>query len=212
MKRIFHILLLALLPVTAFAAPEFEEGVQYDPVIPVQPTEAAAGKVEVLEMFWYGCPHCYHLEPLLKEWLANKPDYIEFRRMPALFGENWRLYTQAYYAAEALGVLDKTHTALFERIHKDHKPPKNLDELAAFYAEYGVDEEEFRKAFNSFGVIAKVNRSQEMSKRYGIQGVPAFVVAGKYHTSVTQAGSPETLWQVIDSLAAAEHGQAVAEK
>jgi thiol:disulfide interchange protein DsbA len=177
----------------------FDEGIEYQVIDPPQAT-GDPKHVEVVELFWYGCPHCYQLEPLLKEWLKNKPADVDFVRMPAILGPRWELLTRAYYTAELLGVTDEIHQPLFAAIHDKRRAFRNEDDLAKFFAEHGVDEKAFRDTYNSFGVAAKVNRSREMTKRYGITGVPTMVVNGKYRTSASTAGSHELMLTVVDKL------------
>ena len=146
-------------------------------------------------MFWYGCPHCYHLEPLVEEWLASKPDDVEFVRMPAVLGPNWELYGKAYYTAELLGVLDKVHPALFDAIHKDKKKIRDEAALQKLFVKQGVSAEDFRNTFSSFAVNVKLNNAKQMTKRYAITGVPTVIINGKYSTSASQAGSNDKYHQ-----------------
>jgi thiol:disulfide interchange protein DsbA len=201
---------LAFLPLIASAADgakgEFVEGIEYERVVPAQPVEEP-GKVEVLELFWYGCPHCYHLEPMLEKWRATLPKDVVFRRMPAIFSNpRWELHARAFYTAEALGVLDEIHVPLFEALHKEQRKLANEDELAAFFAQHGVKEEDFKRTFNSFYVTTKVNNAKLMTQRYGIDGVPAMIVDGKYRTDGPAAGSQEGMLRVVDFLIAKERG------
>jgi len=190
--------LLLLLPL-ALPAAGFQEGKEYAAVSPPQPTNDPS-KIEVVELFWYGCPHCYHLEPQLREWLAGQPDDVDFIRMPAILGANWELLGRARYTAELLGVDDKLHQALFDYLHRERKRLRSVDEVRNFFVAHGVSAEDFDNTWNSFGVVAKVNRAKQMSRRYGITGVPAFVIDGKYRTSATQAGSEDKMFEVINML------------
>lgn len=162
--------------------PLFDIAGQYAEVEPPQPT-ADPSRVEVVELFWYGCPHCYTFEPHLKEWLAGKPDHVDFRRTPAVFRKNWIPHAQAYYAAAALGVLDQFHSPLFKALHEDKRQIYTPAELADFVAEQGIDRAAFIDAYNSFAVKSKVKQAIVMTQRYGITGVPAVVINGKYRTS-----------------------------
>lgn len=187
------ILLACALPLVAQAAdPPFQEGKDYVRLsTPAAP--ATSDKVEVIEMFWYGCPHCYDLEPVTKEWLKRKPDHVEFTRIPVAFGASWEPGARAYYAAEALGVLDKIHQPLFDAFHQRRKL-SNEDELAAFFAEHGVDQEAFRKAYNSFQTETQLRRGNQLAQRFGVRGVPAIIVNGKYDVR-----SPR-MFEVVDFL------------
>jgi thiol:disulfide interchange protein DsbA len=182
---------------------DFDEGIDYRVI--ADPARAEPGEdVEVLELFWYGCPHCYHLEPSIKAWLETKPDGVSFRRMPAAASPRWVPHAKAYYAAEQLGVLDKLHEPLFKALHDERRRVLTDEQIIAFAAEQGIDEEKFRAAYNSFPVDMQVRKSGELVRRYNIDGVPAVVVNGKYVTSATQTGGNARMFQVIDYLAAKE--------
>lgn len=173
-------LLLGLVAQISFAA-TYQEGVAYQTIVPEQPT-VTEGKVEIVELFWYGCPHCHRFEPFISRWLKEKPANVEFVRMPAILRPEWAIHARAFYAAEALGVLEKIHAPLFTAIHA-HKQKLNTEEtLMVFFAEHGVSNEDFKKAFKSFSVDAKVRRAEELGRRYGVSGTPAIVVQGKYRT------------------------------
>jgi len=175
------------------------EGFEYELVEPPVPTETG-DKIEVVELFWYGCPHCYHFEPMVKQWLKTKPDNVEFRRVPAVFNEVWALHARAFYTAEALGVVEQMHDPIFVAYHEQHNRLKDEDALAKLFALHGVSEEDFRKTFNSFYIDTKVRRAKALSKDYGIDGVPAIVVNGKYRTGGTVAGGQDQVMAVVDYL------------
>ncbi len=201
MKKLLAFMALVLLALPVFA--EFKEGTEYQLLATPQPT-SSGDKIEVLELFWYGCPHCYHLEADLNVWLKHKPDDVAFVRVPAVLGPPWELLARGYYTADLLGVLDKIHEPLFDRIHKERKPISNASELKAFFLEQGIPEADFDKTFNSFAVITKTNRAKEARNMYGLTGVPTIVVNGKYRTTATLAGSNEKMLQVVDFLVAKE--------
>ncbi len=191
--------LAALLLVAAGARAETNEDFEYQVIEPPVPTETG-DKIEVVELFWYGCPHCYRLEPYIKGWLPTLPQNVEFRRIPAVFSERWALHARAFYTAEALGVLDKVHDALFHAIHEEHKRLDKEEEIAKIFAEQGISEEQFTETFHSFFIDSKVRRAKALTKAYGIDGVPAIIVDGKYRTNGTLAGGQEEMLQVVDSL------------
>jgi len=199
-------LLLPLAALSAHAADEIYEGFQYARLeTPVEPAPSAVGKVEVVELFWYGCGHCYNFEPFLHDWVKRKPEHVEFIRIPAIFNSSqWRLHARAYYTAEALGIVDKIHTPMFDAIHKDKRPLNTEQQLAAYFAEFGVEEKKFLDAFKSFAVDVKVNRAERLTQRYGITGVPSIVVAGKYRTDGPMAQSYQGMLDVVDHLVATE--------
>jgi thiol:disulfide interchange protein DsbA len=202
MKFFARWLLVFVIPAllaTAVQAEAYTEGKQYKALANPQPT-ASVDKIEVVELFWYGCPHCYRLEPYVSEWVASKPDDVEFILMPAIIGPPWELLAKAFYTAEFLGVQDKIHIALFEAIHNDKKTFKDEAAVQAFFVAQGVSEQDFKNTFNSFAVSVKVNNAKLMTKRYAISGVPTIIVNGKYSTSGSLAGSNENIIKVVDYL------------
>lgn len=188
----------------------WKAGVNYDPVVPSQPTSVPAGKVEVLEVFWYACPHCYALEPFLKAWRKSKPDYIEFVRVPVMWGPLHRAHAQLYYTLKQLGRNDLDDKA-FETLHQQQNPlaGNTPDETFArqlqFAKDNGIDGEAFRKAYNSFAVNTDLQRAEEITERYHVEGVPLIIINGKYMTDVGKAASHENLIAEINDLAAGEH-------
>ncbi len=181
----------------------FQEGVHYQRLATPVPT-ATGDKIEVVELFWYGCGHCYSLEPVITAWLEKKPANVEFVRIPAVLGRNWEPHARAYYAAQVLGVADKVHKPLMDAIHAQKRTIFNEEQLAAFFAEQGVDKEAFLKAYKSFEVETKLRRSLQLVQRYGIDGVPAVIVNGKFVTNGTLAGSTAKIFEVVDYLLAKE--------
>lgn len=166
------------------SAAQYQEGTSYQSIVPEQPT-LTQGKIEVVELFWYGCPHCHRFEPFIERWLKEKPANVEFVRMPAILRPEWAIHARAFYAAESLGVLDKIHAPLFTAIHAHKQKLDTEDSLMAFFADHGVSNDDFKKAFKSFSVDAKVRRAQELGRRYGVTGTPALVIQGKYRTGGT---------------------------
>lgn len=209
MHRVLKIMTaLALLGITAGAqAADWQEGKHYKLVTPAQPTSVAPDEVEVLEFFFYGCPHCYALEPHIETWLEQKPEKIKFKRVPATLNPAWQLMARAYYTAEALNVLDVIHPALFNEYHtqKNFRIASSKELIQELFKEKaGVNEEDFRKAFESFAVASKVKRADVMAKRYLLTGVPAIIINGKYSADATMAGGYSQLVQLTDSLAKKE--------
>jgi protein dithiol oxidoreductase (disulfide-forming) len=193
---------------------KWQPGVNYTVLVPAQPTSVSAGKVEVLEVFWLGCPHCYALEPRIRSWLKAKPAYVEFVRVPVIWQDVHRAHARLYYTLEALGRDDLVGKA-FETIHQDLEnrvPPLfggSDDETyrlqQQFAAQNGVSADDFSKAYNSFSVSSNLQRAQEITQRYVVQSVPFFVVNGKYSTDVAQASTETKLIELINDLAASEH-------
>ena len=193
----------SIIPTVVNAAPQYSEKIHYESVIPAQPTSTDK-KVEVVEMFWYGCPHCNSLEPYVNRWKKKIPANATFVRMPAIFNPRqrpeWELHARAYYTAEILGALDKIHGAMFEAIHGQKRQLNTEAKIKKFFSEHGVSEKDFGRVFRSFAVEAKVRRATDMSQRYGIRGVPALIVNGKYRTSAQQAGSNAKIFRVVNFL------------
>jgi len=187
----------------AFSALSRAESVGYETISPTQPTHDPA-KVEVIEFFWYGCPHCYDFEPLLNKWKENLPKNVEFIRQPAAFNETWTNHAKAYYTAEALGVVDKIHADFFDAVQKKGEELQTEDQLAKFFVAHGVKEADFHEAYNSFPVDAKIRQAGAMAARYGITGVPAIIINGKYKTNGKLAGSHEKMIEVMNKLIAQE--------
>jgi thiol:disulfide interchange protein DsbA len=175
---------------TAWAAVDYVEGTQYTRLASPQPT-TAPDKIEVVEMFSYACPHCFHMEAELEEWLKAKPDDVVFVRLPVVFRPDWEVLAKAYFTAEILGVLDKTHEALFEAIHVKNEKIGDEAAMQAFFVSQGVSADDFKKTFDSFEVDMKVRNAKDMTRRYAITGVPTFIVNGKFSTSASLAGNNE---------------------
>jgi protein dithiol oxidoreductase (disulfide-forming) len=192
----------------------WQEGVNYTRLVPAQPTSAAAGQVEVLEFFWYSCPHCYEIDKLVEPWRKSKPAYISFSRVPVLWEPWHRSQARLYYTLESLGKLNELHSEVFKEIHANNDPlvaadPNNAAESeriqAAFVKKFGISEDAFRNAYNSFGVNTAMQRADELAQRYRVDGVPTFVINGKYIADVRTAGSPERLMTLVGDLADQEH-------
>ncbi len=167
-------------------------------------SELAGDKIVVTEIFWYGCPHCYQLEPYLKKWLAEKPDDVEFKLMPGILSKNWLAHARIYYTAEQMNVLDKIHHQLFDAIHKDRRKIDSDDALEDFVSEQGVDGDEFMKIFKSDAITEKLKQAFIVQQKLELTGVPTIIVDGKYMTSATQAGGNEGIINAINDLIAIE--------
>ena len=171
----------------------------YTEISPAQPTQSG-DKIEVLEIFWYGCPHCYDFEPYIHRWLDNKPDDVVFRRMPGIFNKTWIPHGKAYFTAVKLGVLDQIHSPLFDALHKEKKRIYDDRALKKFFTQQGIDKDEFTKVYESDEVETKVKQAYIMGQRYKVTGVPAVIVNGKYMVSGNTAGSFSQMLKVIDQL------------
>jgi protein dithiol oxidoreductase (disulfide-forming) len=161
-------------------ADAIEVGINYD-LLPIPVETADPTKIEVVEVFSYGCPHCFEFDPSIEAWRAKQPADVQFRRVPAVFRKDWLVLAQAYYAAEALGVVDKVHRPIFEAVHLKGLNPNDPAVLATVFKESaGIDNEEFLKVLNSFGVRSKVQQADAQGRMYRLQGVPTLIVDGKY--------------------------------
>jgi len=174
-----------------------------DPALPVE----SADKIEVLEFFWYGCPHCYNLQPYMEKWVKTLPADVQLRRVPAIFNQRWARDAYTFYAFEALGVLEKVHRPFFDAIHVKRQRLTDLDTIAGFAAEQGIDEKLFRENYYSFPVETQIRKNVQIEKRYGHNGVPAVIVNGKYLVSASLAGSNDRMIEIIDFLIARERSQ-----
>ena len=179
-------------------------GTHYQRITPAQPTISDTGQVEVAEVFMYSCPACYSFEPFLARWLGTKPDNVNFVRIPASFNPIATLHARAFYTAEALGIGEKIHAPFFEEFHEKRNPLDSEAALSEFFARFGVDEATFKSTFNSFAMHTKVERADELIRRYRVPGTPAIVINGKYLTNGSMAGSYAAWFRTIDELAASE--------
>lgn len=177
LQRLFAVLLFLALAPLAQAQP-YEAGRDYQVIEPPQAT--AGDKIEVLEVFGYPCIHCAHAAPAIAKWRQTLAPDVQFGYMPAVFGAVWEAYARAFYTAETMGVLDRTHDALFEVLHTERRQIRNLDDIAAFYAGYGVDKDAFMSTLSSFPVDAKIAEANRRVQALGVTGTPTMVVAGKY--------------------------------
>lgn len=192
-----------LLPLQLMAA-SWVEGQHYEKL--ADPVRTSTGdKIEVAEVFWYGCPHCYNFKPLAEAWEADAPDYVNYVRIPAALGRSWEPHARAFYALEAMGEREKVHDALFDALAGERRPLNDGEALADFVADYGVDPEEFLKNYNSFGVNAKMQQAQAKIRGARVTGTPTMLVDGKYTVTASMAGGHEAVLKVVDYLVEKEH-------
>jgi len=189
--------MLMLFPVLARA--EFTEGRQYMQVPFPTPVETG-NKIEVREIFWYGCSHCYVLEPGLTRWLKKLPANAQFVRTPATAAPHWQIHAQTYYTFEALGAMEKLHGAFFKAVQEQPGALKDEKGIADFAARHGIDRKKFTEAFNSFGVRLKLEKAKQVNQDLNINSVPTLVVDGKYLTSAAMAGGEEAMFKLLDQL------------
>ncbi|GAB2503397.1 thiol:disulfide interchange protein DsbA/DsbL [Lysobacter humi (ex Lee et al. 2017)] len=209
MNRLLRPLLALVLAASAFAAAAAPkptaapvEGRDYEVIADGRPYRPAPGVVEVVEVFGYTCPHCAHFEPALEAWSRKLPKKARLVRLPAAFGGYWTPYARAYFAAQALGVAERSHRDMFDALHFDDLLPISgvtVDELAGFYKDYGVDPARFAAAYQAKSVDAQIAASTDWIMRAGIEGTPTLVVAGKYRvTGDTQDGVLKTARWLVD--------------
>lgn len=198
LKKLAVVALLSITPVLTFAA-NFVAGKDYK--ILANPTINPAGKnIEVREFFWYGCPHCFRLDPFVEVWLKTKATDVTFARTPAALNPVWEGNARGYYAVEMMGLAEKVHVPLFNTIHENQARIFDEASLTAFYQRYGVDAAKFKGLYNSFAVTGKVSQSKALAQKYQIEGVPAVVVNGKYLIS----GETAKVLEVTDYLISKE--------
>lgn len=198
-KYLGVIALLSMVNVTAQAG--YDEGIEYIKINPAVSTSVDKGQIEVVELFWYMCPHCFHFEPVISKWLKDKPKNVVFKRVPAIFSPSWRFFAKVYYTNQILGVEEKIHGPLFKALHEDRARLGTEAAMAKFVEKHaGIKVQKFMDVFNSFSVDAKVRKAEDLSKRYGAQGVPTLVVNGKWRTGGSIAGGHEGMIKVLDHL------------
>jgi protein dithiol oxidoreductase (disulfide-forming) len=197
MRKLVALFLAAFFLLPAAAAAQGRPA--YSELRPALQVEAA-GKIEVIEFFWYGCIHCYNFEPPLEGWLKKLPSDVQFRRVPAVFNERWALDAAIFYTFEALGVVDKVHRPFFDAIHRDRLRTENPAALAAWLQKQGIDPQKFNDTMKSFGVQGKTRRAAMLTGAYKIDGTPAMAVQGRYTVSADQGGSPEGMLQSVSNL------------
>jgi thiol:disulfide interchange protein DsbA len=200
--QMFKQLITGLIVIFAAASAQAQPtaGVEYRELSPSQATDAV-GKVEVIEFFWYGCPHCYSFEPVLESWVKKMPKDTQFRRIPAIFNDEWEQGARAYYALEAIGEGERLHKTLFDAIHQNTKlKVANEAALSEWLGKQGVDTKKFAAAYRSFSVEGKIKRAKQLTQAYKIEGVPAMAINGKYVVITDNIKSFEQMLAVSDYL------------
>ena len=170
---------------------------------PPQPAEGG-GKIEVIEFFWYGCPHCYSLEPEVNAWAKKQAADVVFKRVHAVPNEQWRQAASIFYTLEAMGLLEQYHQKVFDAFHKDNKNLANERIRDEWLQANGIDLKKYKEVEKSFSVATKLNRARQMTENYKVDGVPRIFVNGKYYTAAEFAGSNSRIFTVVDQLVAQE--------
>ena len=197
------VFLTSMLMANVGQAMDIQAGKQYVELSSPVPVEQA-GKIEVIEFFWYGCPHCYSFEPVINPWVAKLPSDVNFIRIPAFFGGLWDAHGQMFLTLQSMGVESKVHQAIFKAIQEDKRPLAKPEDMAIFLASQGVDQQAFLDTYNSFAVQGAVANAKQFASEYKVMGVPTMIVNGKYRTDVGMAGGQEAILQVVDALIAKE--------
>lgn len=180
-------------------SPKIEEGFDYR-ILPVAQVVETKGKVEVIEFFWYGCPHCYDFEPELSAWLKRQPKDVSFRRVPVAFRDDFMPHSQLFYALEAMGKGDALNEKVMYAMHKENKRLLTENEIADWVASQGIDRNSFLATYRSFAVISKARAARQIADSYRIDGVPTVVMQGRYVTSPSIAGTKAKAIAVMDYL------------
>ena len=197
-------LLLSVSTVNAQSDPQYQEGLHY--ALIEQAPAHTGEKIELVELFSYLCTHCNTFDPYINSWKTRKPDYVEFKRIPVVFGRgSWELYARGYVTADMMGVAEKAHAALMDELWDKKNILRTLDELAAFYSQFGVDKDQFIATSRSFAVDGRMRKEQRLAADYGITGTPSLVLNGKYRISGNAAvPSYDVMLDIVDYLIAKE--------
>ncbi|MEZ5563993.1 MAG: thiol:disulfide interchange protein DsbA/DsbL [Gammaproteobacteria bacterium] len=187
-------------PAAANTQWQYPEGEYYSVLPTAQGTSSSPDKIEVAEIFWYGCSHCYNLEPILADWVKKLPSDVSFVRIPVMWNPVNEMHGRVYYTAEALGKLDTINPAMFRAIHIDNKPMTDEGEIRKLFEQNGVSADDFNRTFRSFSVDSKLKRAKELTVNYRVRGVPLLVIDGKYTTDGPQIHSQQELLSVASEL------------
>ena len=177
-------------------------GTDYQVLDPRAPVEAGAGKIEVVEFFWYNCPHCNAFEPTLQAWIGKLPKDVVLRRVPVAFQDSFAPQQRLYFTLEAMGLVEKLHAKVFAAIHVEKKNLSTGEAILEWIAQQGVDKAKFVQQYNSFTVVTKVTKATQLQNAYKVEGVPALGLAGRYYTDGSMAGNMQRALQVVDVLSA----------
>lgn len=202
-RPMFKTLIVALAGLglsAAVSAQEVVEGQDYELLDPPVDTQVDDGQIEVTEVFWFGCPHCYRLQTPVNEWYETLEDDVSVVKMPATMGGDWNTHATAFYAAESLGIEDELHADFFNAIHQENRSLTETNDIAEFFADYGVSEEEAKQALTAFSVRSEVNSANSRMREMKLMGVPALVIDGRYLVTPSSAGSLDNMPQVADAL------------
>ena len=180
----------------------FQEGIEYVTLDKRVPTEAGKGKIEVIEFFWYSCPHCNSFEPRFAEWMHKVAKDVEVKRVPVRFRDDFEPQQRMYYVLEALDKVEALHGKLFHAIHVERQNLASAEALAQWGEKQGIPKAKFQELYASFGIVSKARRATQLQESFKVQGVPALGVAGRFYTDGSLAGSMERALQIVDYLVA----------
>ena len=198
-----HMICAVLLLPTLALAKDYKAGTHYTEL--ARPVATLGGdKIEVLEFFWYGCPHCFQFEPVVNKWKKTKPDNVHFVSVPAPLNPKWMVHTKTFYALELMGKIDAHHEAIFEAMHVKRKRLNTLQAITDFLASRGLDAKLFTDSYNSFAVEMRARKAMQLGNSYQLTGVPMLTVNGKYVISAQQAGGYEEMLNIANYLIARE--------
>lgn len=178
----------------------FREGQDFKVLTAAQGTTGAPDKIEVTEVFWYGCPHCYQFDPLVQDWAKKLPADVSFVRLPVMWNPTNQMHARLFYTAQALGKLDEMHAAIFREIHLNGKTLSTEEEIQSFFGKFGVNAGDFKKTFRSFAVEGQLKRAMDLTQRYQIRSVPVMVVNGKFSSDAPGIKSFEDMLAVVGDL------------
>lgn len=183
---------------------KYVESQHFSVLTTAQGTSSSPDVIEVAEVFWYGCPHCFSFDPYVERWETTLPDGVELMRLPVMWNPTNEIHARMFYTADALGKLDEMHPAIFKAMHQDGKTLTKEDDIAAFFGTYGVSEDEFQKTFRSFPVETRLKKARNLTQRYRVQSVPLLIVNGKYVVKGPGIKNYEDMINVSNELIARE--------
>jgi len=207
LKRwLLGLVFLSMFSGSALAQLAYVAGSDYKLISPAVKTNSP-DKVVVTEVFWYGCPHCFRFEPYVERWASDLPEGVVFEQVPSVIVSRWVEHARAYYAFKMMGALDQLHTAFFDALHLKRQRLNDVEAIAGFVVDQGLDEKAFREHYASFAVQTQISKNGRKEKRYGHDGVPAVIVNGKYLVTSSMSGSNDRMIQIMDFLIAQELAQ-----
>ena len=201
-KRIFQMVVMALVLAPSLVLAQYEEGRHY--IALEAPTNVPTDRVVVTEAFAYPCPACRNFLPIMSAWAENAPSYVEVERLPIVLRPSWEPFARAYYTAQAMGLDHDAHEATFKALHDERQPIRSMRDIGVLYEPFGVDADEFVGMSESFAVESQMGKNRTEVRRYGIRGTPSVIVQGKWRMNLNEFGSYQEMMQAVDELVARE--------